>query len=202
MDMERYQDALLNIKTVGSQKGFLKSIHYHPYEPTPYEALEVLFSEYQLSSRDRLVDIGCGKGRLAFYANYLFNASAVGIEMNEIFWHEAMGNLNGYLAKMKKRQGKISFQCCLAEEYEIQPDDNRFYFFNPFTLAIFAKVANRILESVEKNPREIDIILYYPSLDYMQFLEFQTPFELVRNIPLPRLAEKNSNERFLVYQLR
>ncbi|RHW41455.1 class I SAM-dependent methyltransferase [Neobacillus notoginsengisoli] len=202
MDKERYHDTLLNIKTGGSQKGFLKSIHYHPYEPTPYEALKVLFSEYSLSSRDRLVDIGCGKGRLAFYANDLFNATVVGIEMNEVFWHEAMENRTSYLAKRKKRSDKLHFYCCLAEEYEIQPEDNRFYFFNPFTLAIFAKVVHRILESAEKSPREIEMILYYPSGDYVHFLEYQTSFELVQDIPLPGLAEKNINERFLVYRLQ
>ncbi|WP_253701676.1 class I SAM-dependent methyltransferase [Bacillus sp. FJAT-27445] len=200
MDIERYKDALLNIKTAGSQKGFLKSIHYHPYEPTPYEALENLFNEYELSSSDKLVDYGCGKGRMAFYANYVFNASVVGIEMNEVFYHEAVENRNDYLAKMKRRSDKIDFCCCLAEEYLIQPKDNRFYFFNPFTLSIFIKVVNRILASAESSPRDIDLILYYPSGDYVQYLEYQTGFELYKEVILPDLYEKNQNERFLVYR--
>lgn len=198
--MERYKDALLNIKTSGGQKGFLNSIHYHPYEPTPYEALDALFAEYELGSRDRLVDFGCGKGRMAFYANYLFNADVAGVEMNEVFYHEAIENRNGYLAKMKKRTDKVRFYCCLAEEYQVQPEDNKFYFFNPFTLSIFIKVVNRILESAERSPRNIDLILYYPSGDYVQFLEYQTGFELVKEIILPDLYEKNANERFLVYR--
>ncbi|RDU36708.1 SAM-dependent methyltransferase [Neobacillus piezotolerans] len=200
VDVERYKDALLNIKTAGGQKGFLKSIHYHPYEPTPYEALDSLFAEYELESRDRLVDFGCGKGRLAFYANYLFNAYVTGVEMNEVFYHEAIENRNGYLAKMKKRADKVHFLCCLAEDYPIEPEDNKFYFFNPFTQSIFIKVVNRILESAEKSPRDIDLILYYPSGDYVQFLEYQTSFELVKEVILPGLYEKNANERFLVYR--
>ncbi|OCA83349.1 SAM-dependent methyltransferase [Bacillus sp. FJAT-27225] len=192
---------MLNIKTIGNQKGFLKSIHYHPYEPTPYSALEILFSEYELKKSDILVDFGSGKGRLPFYANYLFNVNTVGVEFNEPFFHEAINNLNGYLAKYKKRSEKIKFHCGLAEEYQIQPDENRFYFFNPFTDSIFATVVTGILESYEKAPRTIDIILYYPSGDYVFFLENQTPFNLVQDIPIPWLAEKNINERFLIYRL-
>ncbi|WP_409276203.1 SAM-dependent methyltransferase [Neobacillus sp. SCS-31] len=198
--MERYKDALLNIKTAGSQKGFLKSVHYHPYEPTPYEALDALFAEYQLGSRDSLVDFGCGKGRLPFYANYVFNAHVTGVEMNEVFYHEAIQNRNSYLSKMKKRADKLHFHCCLAEDYQIQPGENKFYFFNPFTLSIFIKVVNRILESAERSPRDIDLILYYPSGDYIQFLEYDTGFELVKEVVLPNLYEKNPNERFLVYR--
>ncbi|WP_053368723.1 SAM-dependent methyltransferase [Bacillus sp. FJAT-27245] len=198
--MERYKDALLNIKTAGGQKGFLKSIHYHPYEPTPYEALDALFAEYELERRDSLVDFGCGKGRMAFYANYLFNAEVAGVEMSEVFYHEAIENRNGYLSKMKKRADKVHFHYCLAEDYQVQPGDNKFYFFNPFTLSIFIKVINRILQSAEANPRDIDLILYYPSGDYVQFLEYHTGFELAKEVLLPVLYEKNANERFLVYR--
>lgn len=60
---EADHDALLNIKTKGEQVKFNDSMHYHRYEPTPYKALELLFREYELNSRDRLVDFGCGKGR-------------------------------------------------------------------------------------------------------------------------------------------
>ncbi|ALC92990.1 SAM-dependent methyltransferase [Bacillus sp. FJAT-18017] len=190
----------MNIKTVGNQKGFLKSIHYHPYEPTPYNALDILFSEYQLIKSDVVVDFGSGKGRLPFYVNYLFNTTAIGVEFNEVFYHDAVENLNGYLTKYKKRRDRVRFHCGLAEEYIVQPEENRFYFFNPFTVAIFIKVIQNILASAEEVPRTIDLILYYPSGDYVHFLEYQTPFEMVQDVPLPGLAEKNINERFLIYR--
>ena len=82
---EKYYDELLNIKTEGEQVGFNESLHYHRYEPTPYVALEILFKQYELKSTDRIVDFGCGKGRLNFYIHYLFNSSVIGIEMNETF---------------------------------------------------------------------------------------------------------------------
>lgn len=198
---EKYYDALLNIKTVGDQKGFLKSVHYHRYEPTPYSALETLFNKYELKSSDRVVDFGCGKGRLNFYIHYVSNATVIGIEMNEDFYQEAMKNRRSYEKKNKRHGEKIEFYLCLAEEYKMDPLDNRFYFFNPFTLQIFIKVINNILDSVEQYSREVELILYYPSQDYIFYLENNTSFELKEEITLPGIYEINPNERFLIYRL-
>lgn len=185
-------DEWLNIHTHGDQKGFPKSLHYHRYEPTPYEGLEKLFSEYTLKSSDRLVDFGCGKGRVPFYINHTFRASAAGVEMSDDFYHGAVRNHRTY----KGEKAGISFQCILAQEYDITPQDTHFYFFNPFSVQIFMKVVNNILHSAEENPRKMDIILYYPSEDYLFYLENSTPFELIKEVRL----EGNENERFLVYR--
>ncbi|CAM3399734.1 class I SAM-dependent methyltransferase [Aeromicrobium ponti] len=190
---EKYFDDLLNIQTCGEQKGFHEFFHYHRYEPTPYEALEKLSAEYELKSSDRVVDFGCGKGRLPFYVHYKFGTSAVGVEMSEDFYGEAAANLQRY----KGDKERIEFKCCLAQKYEILAEDTHFYFFNPFTVQIFMKVANNILRSAEEHLRKIDIILYYPSKDYIFFLENSTPFELLKEVGLDK---QNENERFLVYR--
>jgi SAM-dependent methyltransferase len=198
---EKFYDELLNIKTRGDQKGLNKSLHYHHYEPTPYNALEKLFNKYELKSSDRIVDFGCGKGRLTYFVNYLCNASVVGVEMNEAFYQEAVENRNSYLKKNKNRKDKIHFHCCLAEEYQIDPLDNRFYFFNPFSIQIFMNIINNILHSVEKSEREVELILYYGSVDYTFFLENYTSFELKEEVILPGLYEHNPCESFLIYRL-
>jgi SAM-dependent methyltransferase len=197
---ETNYDELLNIETEGNQRGYNKSFHYHRYEPTPYHALEKLFAEYELTSSDHIVDFGCGKGRLNFFIHYLFHASVTGVEMNEKLYEEAMENKANYLIKAKNK-GEIQFQCCLAEKYEINPLDNTFYFFNPFTIPIFWKIINNILVSLEKSKREVDVILYYPSEDYIYYLENHTLFEIIKEIQLPGLFENNANERFLIYRL-
>ncbi|WP_307191742.1 class I SAM-dependent methyltransferase [Mesobacillus stamsii] len=197
--IENQFDKLLNIKTTGEQKGFMTSIHYHRYEPTPYSALETFFNEYNMSSHDQIVDFGCGKGRLNFYLHHHFKASVVGVEMNETFYLEALKNKQSYLNNYRNRGDRITFYCLLAEEYDISPNENKFYFFNPFTVQIFMTVIKNIMISFEKHPREIDLILYYPSEDYLFFLENQTTFELVKEV---NLLENNPNERFLVYRLK
>lgn len=196
---EQHFDKLLNIKTTGEQRGFLTSLHYHRYEPTPYSALELFFSEYKLDSHDHVVDFGCGKGRLNYYLNYHFNAFVTGVEMNEAFYMEALENKQNYLKNFRSRANRIVFYCVLAEEYEISAAENKFYFFNPFTIQIMMRVVKNIMISFEKYPREIDLIFYYPSVDYICYLEKQTPFELIHEVNLP---DNNPNERFLVYRLK
>lgn len=194
-------DKLLNIKTTKSQQGFHKSFHYHRYEATPYEALETLISQYTFHKHDKIVDFGCGKGRLNFFLHDHCQAAVTGIEMNEEYYQEALVNRDRYLKKHANQKDKIQFYCCLAEEYIMAPEDNRFYFFNPFSLQIFIKVIQNILKSVEMYKREVELILYYPSEEYVYYLENQTVFELKQEIRLKELYPQNENERFLIYQL-
>ena len=198
---EKFFDELLNVETVGEQKGFYDSLHYHRYEPTPYWALEQLFEQYELKSSDRVVDFGCGKGRLNFFINHLFDASVVGIEMNETFYQAALANRESYVQKKRGSLEKLHFQCCLAQEYEIQPSDNIFYFFNPFSVQIFMKIIDNILRSVEEAYRDVELIFYYGSEDYIFFLENHYAFERKEEIVLPGLYEKNASEKFLIYTL-
>jgi SAM-dependent methyltransferase len=198
---EKYYDDLLNIYTRGDQKDFYGSLHYHRYEPTPYSALEILFEQYELKGSDRVVDFGCGKGRLNFYINYRFHSTVVGVEMNETFFGDTIKNRRSYLKKFKKSQDQIHFRNCLAEEYEINFQDNRFYFFNPFSLQIFMIVINNILLSVEKEKRDIEIVLYYPSEDYIHYLNNHSSFQLKQEVLLTDLYQHNPNERFIIYQL-
>jgi SAM-dependent methyltransferase len=198
---EHYYDKLLNIKTTGEQQGFPKSLNYHRYEPTPYSALEQLFAKYEVNRRDQVVDFGCGKGRLNFYIHYFYHASVVGVEMDERLYQAAIANLRSYVKKTKNRPDRIQFCCCLAEDYVIDPQDNRFYFFNPFAIQIFRTIIHNILLSVEAFAREIELVLYYPSEDYIFFLENDTAFELQQEITLPHQYPNNPNERFLIYRL-
>ncbi|MCU9614625.1 SAM-dependent methyltransferase [Caldibacillus lycopersici] len=198
---EQYYEALLNIKT-NDQKGFSQSLHYHRYEATPYSGLEQLRKRYEFKRSDRVVDFGCGKARTIFYLHHFCHTSGIGIEMDEKLYKAAMNNKASYVKKNSQAQHELELTCCLAEDYQIQTEDSIFYFFNPFSVQVFMKVINNILLSVENYKRKVDIILYYPSTDYIFYLENQTAFELVDEIKLMPLYEKNKNERFLIYRLR
>lgn len=197
---EREYDELLNIKTAGDQQGFHASFHYHRYEPTSYQDLEILFKQYELKESDSIVDFGCGKGRLNFYIHYLFQATVIGVEMNEEFYQDAVENKKSYIRKYKNSGNQIQFHCCLAEEYPINPSDNRFYFFNPFSIQIFMKIIKNILISVEESARDVELVLYYPSEDYIYFLDYHSVFELKQEVTLAGY-NRNPQERFLIYRL-
>jgi SAM-dependent methyltransferase len=198
---EQYYEKLLNIKTTGEQKVFNESMHYNRYEPTCYSALEALSKQYKFTAEDSIVDFGCGKGRLNFYLNYFFDSTVTGIEMNNFFYKEAIGNKKNYYKANKNKKDNITLLNCFAEKYEINPFNNKFYFFNPFSVQIFAKVVKNILVSVEAYERKVDVILYYPSDDYIYFLEDSTPFQLTDEIKVPDLYNNDPGHRFLIYRL-
>lgn len=200
MDEQDYEK-LLNIKTSGEQKIFNDSPHYNRYEPTSYSVLEILSKQYNFTAEDNIVDFGCGKGRLNFYINHFFDSTVTGIEMNTFFYKQAIDNKRDYSKKHKKQSNKIKFLNCFAEEYNINPSDNKFYFFNPFSIQIFTKVIGNILISVEGYERTVDIILYYPTYDYIYFIENNTPFMFLNEIKSPCLYDNDRRNSFSVYRL-
>ena len=198
---EKEMDRLLHIKTEGTLELMNQSVHYNRYEATPYEALKELFHHYG-PTEGRIVDIGCGKGRLSFYAHHHFQLASIGIEMSGKLYQDALENLQSYDKSGKKTNGLITFERGLAQDYEIDSRDQVFYFFNPFSVQIFMKVVENILQSVDRQKRAIDLILYYPTAEYIQFLEMRTTFDLFKEVRVPGLYEQNDNERFMIFRLK
>lgn len=199
---EKEYDRLYRIKTSGLGEQGEQSNHYSHYEATSYSLLNILFQEYKLTKTDGFVDYGCGKGRVLFYVHNLFQSSVTGIEMNEMLYQKALVNQTNYIKKIKKNTGTINIECCLAEKYDVKVTENRFYFFNPFSIQIFRNVLNNILLSVEENPREVDLILYYPTPEYIEYLEADTSFEFYQEVRVPGLYKINNNERFVILRLK
>lgn len=197
---EKEHDRSLRIKTTGIREWLTDSTHHNRYEATPYYALDELFTEYQLKKTDVVIDFGCGKGRLPFYIHNRFGIAVAGIEVSNLLYIDALNNLASYLNKSKRSLASIRFECILAEKYIIKPTDNKFYFFNPFSTKIFMKVINNILLSVENHDRPVDVILYYPTPEYIQFIESSTPFKLFQEVRLQGLYEHNNNERFVIFR--
>ena len=193
-------DRLLHIKTVGMLEVINQSAHYNRYEATPYKAIEEFFNEYELNNTQNLVDFGSGKGRLPFYIHHSFLIYVRGIEMSNKLYRESLENLESYMQKTKKKKNLITFEKCLAQEYEIKSQDNVFYFFNPFSVQIFMKVIENILQSIDQQERSVDLILYYPTIEYIQFLNTRTTFKLVKEVKVSGLYEHNENERFLLFR--
>lgn len=200
MKENQYED-LLNIKTNGEELWSEKIKHYHPYQATSYDALENLFNQYKVKEDDYIVDFGCGKGRLNFYMNYFYKAKVTGVEMDEVYYKECLLNKENYLSKYNRNSSDVEFVCCYAQEYEIKPLENKFYFFNPFSVHIFRKIVDNILYSAYEYKKKVELILYYPSDDYIYFLENETNFILKEEVKLDYMFESDSQERFLIYEL-
>lgn len=196
-------DQLLGIKTSNQGVRQDQPADYHQHEVTSYFMLDALFKEYTINKNDEFVDFGSGQGRIIFYVHYHFQSVVNGIEMNELLYKQALENKRKYMHSQNETLPAESIQLthCLAEEYEIKTSQNRFYFFNPFAVRIFRKVVANILESFNQKKREIDIILYYPSPEYIDYLEKETPFTKIKDVEIPGLYRINNRERFSIFRL-
>lgn len=194
---ERKYDRLLGIKTVGIRE--LDESEHHRYEATPYEALDKLFESYAFKETDRVVDFGCGRGRSLFYIHHHFHIPVRGIEANDKTFSEAIENKLSYRQRKEHIRAPISIEYGLAEHYQIQKEDNTFYFFNPFSIHIFKKVVHNIVQSYKQEKRRIELIFYYPLPEIKKFMKMKTPFTLLNKIRVPGVHGKYG--KFLIYRL-
>lgn len=194
--LERKYDQKLKVRTTGIKE--LEEKHHNRVEATPYEALDVLSRKYSFHEGDQIVDFGSGRGRVAFYLHHHFNVPVTGIEADDETYEEALLNKRSYFYNCKDQEISIEFEYGLAEMYEIKPEDNKFYFFNPFELPIFKKVVYNILQSVNTYPRTVELILYYPLPDFKHFLNSRTPFDLINQITVPKIHGKYG--KFSIYR--
>ena len=195
-DKERKWDKLLQIRTSGRDEENADEYRY-PYEPTPYSVLERLVDSGMIGDEDVALDYGCGKGRVDFFLSYRTKAKTLGIEYDERIYEMALENRKTAVSK-----AKAEFLLTNAIDYQVPPEVNRCYFFNPFSVEILHKVMARILESYYEHPRGIYLFFYYPSDEYMAYLMTVEELDFYDEIECDDLFPgKDSRERIMIFQL-
>ena len=196
MEKEQSWDLTLGIRTVGRDDTNSDEYRY-PYEPTPYCVLERLADSGLIGAEDVVLDYGSGKGRVDFFLSSRYSAETIGIEYDEHIYEAALENRRSAVSKRKPQ-----FHLARAEAYEVPPEVNRCYFFNPFSQEILHKVMARILESYYEHPREIFLFFYYPSDDYIADLMTVDELEFYDEIECDDLFRGNDpRERIMIFQL-
>ena len=195
-DSEKTWDKLLKIKTTGRDDSNSDQYRY-PYEPTPYGVLERLANSGYIGKKDVVLDYGCGKGRVDFFLSYQTKARTIGIEYDERIYQSAIENQKNAVSK-----SKTEFVLERAENYEVPELVNRCYFFNPFSVELLRKVMARIIKSYYENPREMFLMFYYPSEEYISYLLTVDELEFYDEIDCGDLFEKkDSREQIMIFVL-
>ena len=194
MNHEKTWDASLRIQTCGRDALGADEYH-HPYEPTPYSVLERLADSGLIGKDDVVLDYGCGKGRVGFFLSHRRSAKTIGIEYDARIYESALEN-------QKTAKSKADFLLTRAEEYEVPPEVNRCYFFNPFSVEILHKVMARLIESWYAYPREVLLFFYYPADEFLSYLMTVDELEFYDEIECDDLFAGNDlRERILIFQL-
>lgn len=196
MSNEYNWDKLLKIKTTGRDDSKADQYRY-PYEPTPYSVLERLANSGNIRKNHVVLDYGCGKGRVSFFLSYQTRCKSVGIEYDERIYKDACKNRESAVSG-----SRTEFFMKKAEEYALERQEDRLFFFNPFSIEILRKVIARIVESYYANPREMLLFFYYPSDEYIAYLMTVEELAFVDEIDCRDLFEgNNTRERIMIFEM-
>jgi len=190
---EEQWERKLNIRTGGGSNHTADGENY-PYEPTPYSVLVRLAESGYLTRHNKLVDYGCGKGRVSVFLASRVRCRVVGIDYNEDLIRTAEENL------VRSRVKGITFLHAAAEQYELTDEDS-FFFFNPFSEVILKRVIDQILWSWYENPRKMLLFFYYPTDEDVALLTGTQELMFADEIDCSQLFDgEQRRERILVFE--
>ena len=169
------------------------------YQATYYRDLVTIFDMVSMEPEDTLVDFGCGLGRVLFYGNSRHYCRTTGIEADRQVYDKLLENAAGYQKRFYDQEDRMLFYNMPSQEYEIADGDN-FYFFNPFSAEIFRSVIDNIIDSVSRCPRDIYLMLYYPTFEYQKVMRDSRYFVL-KNIVKLSGYDEDPDEKVYVYHM-
>ena len=196
MSLEIELDKHLKIKTNGRDDSNSNFTNY-PYEATPYVVLQELANSGYIKKNDKLIDYGCGKGRVSFYLAYSNKCNMVGVEYDERLYNSALEN-----KKRSISSNRVEFVYSNASEYKVDSDVIWAYFFNPFSIHVLKDVLNNLKKSKEELERKILLFFYYPSKEYLNLLDEDLDVEHIEDINCMDLFNTNDKREIIaVYEL-
>ena len=195
-DLEVELDRFLKIKTNGRDDSASTPINY-PYEATPYCVLQTLANSGYISKRDKIIDFGCGKGRVDFYLAYSLKVKMIGVEFDPRLYNSALKNSQTAISS-----ARVSFVNCDACDYAIDIAVTRAYFFNPFNLEVLDCVLNNLRRSKNETDREFKLFFYYPSKEYLDYLNNQSDITFITQLDcMDQFDEFTERETIAVFKL-
>jgi SAM-dependent methyltransferase len=145
----------LKIKSGGKSQG---------YAITPESHLKQIFATLNITNKNNFIDIGCGKGFVLTKAAKQPYNKITGIDFVPEMIKIAEKNIS-----ILKLQNRINLFLADATEFSYDEYDHLFLY-NPFSADILKLVVNRIIESLERIPRDLTVIYFHPS-DHRIFME-------------------------------
>lgn len=127
------------------------------------------------------VDIGCGKGRPLFVAEFYGYETLKGIELDKTLIEAAESNAKSYL--LKRKTSRIEFIHINALDHNYKNVPTVYFFFNPFNEEVLKKVLEKITTSTNS-----ETWFVYMNPRYAQVFT-KEKFELVHELKTKRYLE-------------
>ncbi|GEM_PF-1527404 len=130
------------------------------HDPSDWIAIRKALAPLRVGPDDVFVDFGSGLGRALIVASTLPFRRVVGVELAAELNTRARRNL--VRSRIRRRAGKVEVITADALEWPIPPDLTVAYLYCPFTGDVFRRVIDKLLESLDENPRPLRLVYNYP----------------------------------------
>lgn len=150
-------DLRLGIATGAPRPASDTSWRNAPYEPLPYEALRPMSEAADCRPTDRVVDLGCGKGRLVCWFARQAVALCRGVDIDPDLIEAARRNAQ----RLRGARATIQFECADATQVNLD-EATVVTLYNPFGAEVMAAVAQNLAQSLARRPRPLRIVYANP----------------------------------------
>ena len=149
-------EKLLGINTASFKRS--ESTENFHYQGASYLMLLKIFRDLESQTKHfQFIDIGSGKGRAVFVAEYCGFSQLTGIELDPELVE--LANKNKTLYQLRNKNASIHFYQSNALQYPFKNEASLYFLFNPFNEEVLKKVLESILTM---NRSEIWIVYMNP----------------------------------------
>lgn len=154
--VSRLLERALGVRTRGLVWQGDEGYEYGLYLPTPWLTLQQLFRRLELRPGEVFVDVGSGMGRVLLIAARHPFKRVIGVEQNGAMTEIARANVEASRRRLVCHD--VELVTADALDWPIPDDLTVVYFFCPFPEEPLARFLERLLESLDRSPREIRLI--------------------------------------------
>jgi precorrin-6B methylase 2 len=134
--------------------------HRVDYVPSGWLSLRRVLPRRTVGPEDVFIDIGSGKGRAVLVAATYPFRRVIGVELSSELHEAACANLERNRDRLTCKN--VELVCADALEYEVPDDVSVVFLYNPFTGPVFERVLDKLIASVDRNPRTLRVVYANP----------------------------------------
>ncbi|ALG14130.1 methyltransferase domain-containing protein [Kibdelosporangium phytohabitans] len=130
------------------------------YVAASWRTLRRTLARKEITQRDVFIDFGSGMGRMVLEAARFPFGRVYGVELSTDLHEIAEDNVKRTRQRLQCRDIRLVRTDVL--DFEIPDDVSVVFFNNPFQGPVFTTVIERLVATLDRNPRQIKIVYYNP----------------------------------------